>query len=241
MMQVDKYLDGKVILKQPSKGYRAGIDAVLLASAVHPKDNEHILDVGAGAGAVMLCLSYHHPNTWITGLEIQEEMVELNRYNIELNQKEQRLKTFQGSIANPPKELFPNSFHHVVSNPPYFDNGFEAKGKSRSLSRLETDINLTEWIETCIRMVRPRGFLTLIHRAERLDEILATLMTKMGAIKIYPFWPDESKAAKLVLIQARKSVKTDCTLMPGMVLHQEDHSYTNAADAIFRGNQTIEL
>lgn len=243
MTRIDKYLDGKVQLLQPSKGYRAGIDAVLLAVSVHPKKNECVLDVGAGAGAVMQCISAYYPQASITGLELQHEMVELNQRNIELNHKQDTLEVLQGSIFDPPAELEPNSFDHVVTNPPYFDFGEKAlnEDKVKSLSRHVAGSDIGGWLQACGRMVKPRGYLTLIQRVELLDEMLAVLRQKFGGIKIFPLWPGEGVPAKLVLIQARKAVKTECQLLPGLILHGSDQKYTAQAEAIFRGQGILKF
>lgn len=235
MTSLDQFLNGKIQLHQPVKGYRAGIDAVLLASIVNPCKNDRVLDVGAGVGAVMLCLAHRHPEAIISGLEIQPEMVELNQKNIILNHKSKHVSILQGNILNPPEVLPPNSFDHVVSNPPYFDYGLTAQ----SIARHESEIDLVTWISACVRMVKPRGYLTLIHRADRLDEILCALKKKAGGIKIYPLWPSVTEPAKLVIVQARKSVKTPCELLPGLVLHQDNKDYTPQAESVFRGESGL--
>jgi tRNA1(Val) A37 N6-methylase TrmN6 len=243
MTTVDKFLDGRILLTQPAKGYRAGIDAVLLAAAVHPSAGSQVLDVGAGVGAVMLCLSHHHPDVFITGLELQTDMVKLNRQNILLNSKSGKVKIIQGNILEAPVETQPNSFDHVLSNPPYFAYGSEASSddKPKALSRHLADIDLKLWVNACLRMVKPRGHLTLIYRADRLDEIMSILKIKAGGIKIFPLWPTRDTPAKLVLVQARKGVKTACELLPGLLLHQNNKEYTPEAEAVFRGDAILKL
>lgn len=235
----DKYLDGLIHIRQPAKGYRAGIDAILLAAAVHPKKNQKVLDAGTGVGTVMLAIAAFHPKAQLHGLELQPEMARLAAENIRLNQKETHVFLHEGSILSPPKELEPNTFDHVVTNPPYFNFGASAEDIKKTLSRHEQEADLTHWIESCLRMVKPRGYLTMIHRAERLDEILSALTPKSGGIKIYPLWPSENQPAKLILLQARKSVNSECQLLSGMVLHNKDKAYTTQADDIFRGKTRL--
>lgn len=243
MTKIDKYLDGKVMIHQPAKGYRAGIDAVLLSVSVHPEKGQRVLDVGAGVGVVTLCMAYHNPGVEIIGLEIQPHLAELNKSNISLNHKEQDVKILTGSLFNLPEGLEPNSFDHVVTNPPYFDFGSKAlnEDETKSLSRHVMDGDLQSWLEASLRMIKPRGYLTLVHRADQLDQILSILKKKTGGIKIFPLWPGIGQSAKLVIIQARKAVKSECQLLAGMVLHQKDKKYTPEADAIFRGLGTITL
>ncbi len=242
MITTDKFLDGRVLLKQPAKGYRAGVDAVLLAAAVKLKVSDRVLDVGAGVGAVSLCLSYYYPHAQVVGLEIQPPMAVLNQQNIILNQAE-NVSIFEGSILSPPAALVPNSFEHVVTNPPFFDYGPDALSDSdaKATARHEKELDLGTWLTACMRMVKPRGYLTLIHRVDRLDEILTILRVKAGGIKVFPLWPNEQEASKLVIIQVRKGVKTHCQLLRGLVLHEADGQYTRGADSILRGNGRIFL
>lgn len=240
---VDKFLDGKVLIEQPEHGYRAGIDAVLLAAAVRPKPNEKVLDVGAGVGTVMLCLATHYKEITVTGLEIQTDLVELNEQNIQRNQLQGRINIVQGDITSPPKELTPNSFDHVLSNPPFHEYGQQSHSDSaeKALARHMTTVSLKNWIQGCLKYVKPRGHLTLIHRADLTDDIIHYLKPKAGAIKIFPLWPNQDKAAKLVVIQARKSVKSACKILQGLRLHDEEGNYTHQAEAIFRGQAQLEL
>lgn len=243
MTTSDKFLNGKVIVKQPEKGYRAGIDAVLLAAAVHPKASDHILDIGAGVGTVMLCLAALSPNIHITGLEIQPDLVALNQQNISDNHFADRLKIIQGDIMTPPSQIKPNSYDHVISNPPFYAYGQKAysDSKSKSLARHVTSGTVQDWINSCLRFVKPRGYLTLIHRTDQLDDIISALKSKSGEIKIFPLWPDQEKPAKLVIIQARKSVKSGCQLLTGLVLHNGKGKYTKKAVAVFRGKSKLGL
>ncbi|MBP6986561.1 MAG: methyltransferase domain-containing protein [Alphaproteobacteria bacterium] len=237
---IDKYLDGRIYICQPQKGYRAGIDAILLAAAVSPKKSHKVLDVGTGVGTVMLAIASYFPQTQFAGLEIQQELVTLAAENIKRNHQEKNVQIFQGSILSPPDELLPNTFDHVVTNPPYFNFGATTEDLKKTISRHEQNIGIESWIQACIRMVKPRGYLTMIHRAERLDEILKNLTPKTGDIKIFPLWPQKNQAAKLVLIQARKSVNTPCQMLSGLCLHNEDKAYTQKADDIFRGRSRLE-
>jgi tRNA1(Val) A37 N6-methylase TrmN6 len=243
MTSTDKFLDGRILLQQPIRGYRAGIDAVLLASAIHPRDHDKVLDVGCGVGAVMHCISAHHPKSSIVGLELQEDMVSLCRENIALNSKQDSLSIVQGDIFCPPEDLEANSFDHVVSNPPYFDYGAEAGSESsaKSAARHLDQANIAEWVEACLRMVKPRGYFTMIHRANQMDSIVAALKPRAGGITVFPLWPDEQSDAKLVIIQARKGVKSPSRLSAGLVLHKDDKSYTEKAKQLFRGLITLTL
>lgn len=86
----------------------------------------------------------------------------------------------------------------------------------------------------CITMLRPKGTLVVVHRADRLDELLAALRGKVGEVILFPLWPKAGRPAKRILVRARKSVQSPLTLHPGLILHQEDGAYTPDADSVLR-------
>jgi tRNA1(Val) A37 N6-methylase TrmN6 len=86
-----------------------------------------------------------------------------------------------------------------------------------------------------LRMVRPKGTITLIHRADRLDDILTLLAGQAGELTVFPIWPKQGRAAKRIIVRARKGIRTPMSLSPGLVMHEEDGAYTAAADEILRG------
>ena len=85
-----------------------------------------------------------------------------------------------------------------------------------------------------VNMLRPKGTLVLVHRADRLDDLLAALRGRVGEVVICPLWPKKGRAAKRILLRGRKGVASPLTLLPGLVLHEEDGRYTPDADAVLR-------
>ena len=239
----DTLLGGKVIFYQPAEGYRAAIDPVLLAAAVPARAGEHILDLGAGAGAASLCLARRVPGCRVTGLEVDPAMVSIARTNAAENGFGERLSFVVGNVAAPPKELRPQSFDAVMANPPFRAEGSGTPspdaGKQRANEEGEADLRL--WIATALEVLKPRGTLVLIHRADRVDEITALLHGKAGELQILPLWPKAGKPAKRVILRARKGIKTGATMLAGLVLHEADGKYTAAAEAVLRDGQALEF
>lgn len=239
----DRLLDGRVILRQPRDGFRAGIDSVLLAAAVPAIDGVMVLEPGAGVGAAALCLAARVPGCRIAGLELQPELVRLGRENIQLNGAETVVQMTEGDLTQPPAHLTPGSFDHVMMNPPFLAAGrvHAPTDPSRAASHVEGAAGLADWLDFALKMLRPKGSVTLIHRADRLDEALAALTGVTGEIVVFPLWPGHGssgqagKPAKRVIIRARKDIRAPTRLAPGLVLHQDDGSYTTEADAILRG------
>jgi tRNA1(Val) A37 N6-methylase TrmN6 len=237
----DTLLGGGVRLFQPRRGYRAGVDAVLLAAAVPDKAGPRVLELGCGVGAATLCLARREPDWTVTGLEVQPEMAGLARRNVEANDCGDRVAILDGDLLRPPAGLKAGGFDGVMMNPPYqeADHGPLPPHAGRATAHVEGEAVLADWIGTGLRLLKTRGRLVLIHRADRMAEIMTALEGRAGGIEVLPLWPGGGKPAKRVIVRARKGGRAPLTLLPGLVLHQADGSYTPEAEAIFREGAAI--
>lgn len=245
----DAFLGGRVTLLQPVEGYRAAIDPVFLAAAVPAFEGQHVLDAGAGVGAAALCLARRVEGVGVTGIEIQPALAALAAANIERNGLSGRVAVIEGDILDPPPRLVPESFDHVMANPPYLEAGrADAPPDSgKALANVEGaggeggGADLAEWVRFGLDMLVPKGRFTVIHRADRLDALLAALYGRAGEIVVFPLWARAGKPARRVLIQARKAVHGPVHMAPGLVLHAEDGGYTPPAEAVLRGGEGLTL
>ncbi len=240
----DALLDGRLKLRQPKHGYRVAIDPVFLAAAVPAEAGEKVLDVGAGSGAAALCLARRVPGCHVAGIEIGRDMVRLAAENIALNGLGGRVEVVLGDSARPPPGLGPGSFAHVRANPPHLEAGraTPSPAPGRARARVEGGADLGAWVRFCLAMVRPRGSVTFIHRADRLDALLAGLHGRAGGIVVFPLWPGgHGGPAKRVLVRGCKDVQAPTRLVPGLVLHRADGAYTQAAEAVLRHGAALEL
>jgi tRNA1(Val) A37 N6-methylase TrmN6 len=144
---------------------------------------------------------------------------------------------------NPPPRLEPGVFDHVLANPPHLAAGLAMPplDPARAVAHVEGAADLQAWMGFAFAMARPKGTITLIHRADRLDAILAELTGRAGEIVIFPLWPSAGKAAKRVIVRARKGVGTPTRLAPGLVLHEADGRYTAEAEAVLREGRSLGL
>ncbi|MGR3466900.1 MAG: tRNA1(Val) (adenine(37)-N6)-methyltransferase [Shimia sp.] len=206
----DAFLGGRVRAWQPARGYRAGIDALLLAAACPVGPGEDVLELGCGVGVAALCLSAR-TGAAVTGLERQPDYAALARRN--------GVDVIEGDLAAPPTALRQRSFAHVMMNPPYYDPASRLPGTDagREAAHAE-DTPLATWIGTARRRLAPRGMLTVIHRAERLLDLLAALRAGW-AVEVLPLSPRAGRPAKLVLLRARKDGRAPFRLLSPLTLH----------------------
>ena len=230
----DYLLDKKIKIFQPVDGYRASSDAVLLSSLIdNIKPNDSILDVGSGTGGISLCLAYRFNQNPIVGLELQPELAELSNLSAKENNFS-NLIYHNCDIKEKKLPVKPCSFSHVISNPPYSLNDMPSPNQSKALAHNHSGLDLTSWINFCLKMLKPFGFIYLINRAEAITETLSALSKKAGNIQIIPLYSKEGQNAKRVMIIAQKDSKTPAKILPPLYTHSEDGSYTPKAQEILR-------
>lgn len=238
-VQETPLLDGRVRLLQPADGYRTAIDPVLLAAAAPATGWEQALDVGAGTGAVMLCLLARLGRGRVMGLERYDPHADLAEEAIALNGWRGHGGIVRGDVLARPAPVEANAYDLVLSNPPYHGPGSSSPHAGRDVAHRE-EVPLDAWVRFCLRALKPRGTLCLIHRADRLDGLLAALADKAGAVEVIPLWPRQGEAAKRVIVRAVKGRKTPMILHAGLVLHDGDGGYTMAAEKVLRQGLSLD-
>ncbi len=237
----DTLLDGRVRLSQPRRDYRVAIDAVLLAAAIAARPGERVADLGTGVGGAALCLAVRVPGVQVVGLELQPELATLGAANIHANDLSERVSIVVGDVGRPP--FRPGSFDRIMANPPYLRAGAhtQAASRSRAAANGEGEAGLRAWLRCAALAVRPRGFVTVIHRADRLDEVVALMHKDFGGLVLFPVWPRAGVPARRILVTGRRGASSPARLAPGLVLHETDGRFTAQADAVLRGGCALDL
>lgn len=240
----DAFLGGRITLVQPRRGYRAGIDPVLLAAAIPARPGQAVLDLGCGVGAALFCLGARIPGLDLWGLELQPEYAQLARTNARLAGLTARIET--GDIAAPPDTIRQRRFDHVMANPPYFaaGTGPGAADRGRAAARAE-QAPLGAWVAAGLRRLMPGGTLTIVQRADRLPDLLAAGPVLGGTVR--PVAPRTGRVATLVLAQWRKSGRGAFHLAAPLILHEGDrherdgNDYRREVEAILRAAAPLPL
>jgi len=232
----DHLLAKTVSVMQPKSGFRVGTDAVLLAAAVGVNWGR-ILDMGAGVGGVSLCLAQRLDNVQITAVEIDPVMAALAQRNVAANGFDARLRVLCEDVAKMPPVLA-GSYDHVVSNPPYhYSAGTRPRDQRRALAHIGDGLELGDWVTAALWAAKPRGRISFICRADRAAELIH-LFTAAGASEAlqFPLWPRPLMPAARVIVQVRKGINGPGAILPGLVLHNDDGSFTEAASRIMNGD-----
>ncbi|MCC4242321.1 tRNA1(Val) (adenine(37)-N6)-methyltransferase [Thalassospira povalilytica] len=233
----DYLLGGAVTLKQPVDGYRAAVDAVLLAASVsiNSRRDEKILDVGAAVGSAGLCVAKRLEDAKVTGVELQDDLYALFCRNVVENELAGRVNPVHGDINDASLPLVAESFDQVISNPPYYAGGTRPANESRATAHQEGSADLKDWIGFCLKMVRQKGRITLVHRADHLDRIIGLLHGRAGDMTVYPIWSKADSDAPLrVIVSARKGVASPLCMRRGIVLHDAAGAYLRETDILLR-------
>lgn len=240
----DRLLGGRVLLRQPRDGYRAALDPVLLAAAVDVKRGGVVLDAGLGAGAAALCLLARRPDVRVVGIESDAAACALATANAAANGVADRLAVHHRDLAAGRRALGMGRIvvDAAMTNPPFLAAGAAdpSPDAGRRRANLES-VGLAEWIADCTGPLRAKGALTLIHRADRLDDAIVALRgAGLGEIAVLPLWPKADVPARRVLLRARKGVAGMARLLPGLILHGSDGGFTPAAGAVLRDAMVID-
>lgn len=229
-------------LRQSAAGYRAGLDAALLAAACDAADGDRVIEAGCGVGGALLAAATRRPGARFVGLERDAAAAALARENAGLNQLADRVEIVEGDVAAGFRALGLPVFDAMISNPPFFDDprALRAPAPEKSGAWM-ADAGLSAWTAFALKAVREGGSITLIHRADRLADMLALLATKAGSFRIRPVAPFADAPAKRVLVRAIKTGKAPLVLLPALVMHERDGGKHSAqAEAILRGEAALE-
>ena len=214
----DSFLGGGIRIWQPKKGYRAGIDPILLAASVNVNAGQKVLDLGCGVGTASFAIGYRVKNVELYGIEIQKVFADL----ADLNSKENGIE-FQvecTNISNLSSNITSKNFDHVIANPPYFDRKSSVRGINVSKEKSFGDTRpISEWLKVAAKRAKPKGFVHFIVRSDRLMEIFTNMPNSLGSLVITPVISRKNENAKLTILHAKKNGRAGFVISSPIVLH----------------------
>lgn len=215
---------------QNTEGFCFGIDAVLLSDfAKEIKNNSKVLDLGTGTGILSILLSAKTNIEKIYGIEIQQEVANMATRSVELNNLQNKIEIINKNIKEIEKNFQKNYFDAIVTNPPYkkIETGKINERENKYISRHEVTATLKDFIKISFNLLKDKGNLYMVHRPERLAEIIYTLKeNKLEPKKIRFVYSNYEQEAKLVLIKAVKNAKEFLTVEKPLIIYKEDGEYT---------------
>jgi tRNA1(Val) A37 N6-methylase TrmN6 len=242
----DAALGGRLILRQPLRGHRFGHDAILLAAAVAARSGERAVDLGAGVGTAGLAMARRVDGLAVTLVEIDPVLAGLARDNAARNDLAARvhavcLDVRAAAAAFDAVGLAAGSADHVLMNPPFNPPHNPSPDRRRRAAHIASDDTLLLWLHTAARLLRPAGAVTLIWRADGLDQALAEVAEDFGAVTVLPIHPKPDSPAVRVLLRGEKDRNRPLTRLPGFVLADADGSPTAQAENVLREGAALPL
>ncbi|MGH7122278.1 MAG: tRNA1(Val) (adenine(37)-N6)-methyltransferase [Acetobacteraceae bacterium] len=233
-------LGGRVRYRQPDEGFRSGIEPVLLAASVPAMPTDRVLEAGTGAGAGLLCLAARVPGVGGTGVERDPALANLAGWNFAANGFT-ALSAVAADIESPEAGLAKGElFDHAFANPPWHPATGTAPHHPAKTAAKRGGEKLGAWITALVSRLRPRGTLCLVLPAAQVPQALAAA-AQSGSPLLFPLWPKQGRAAKLVLLRVTQGGHGPLRLLAGLVLHREDGRFTAAAEAILRDGAALDI
>jgi tRNA1(Val) A37 N6-methylase TrmN6 len=242
----DAFLGGRLRLRQPKSGHRAGHDAMLLAAATAARAGDRVVDFGAGVGAAGLALATRISGIRLVLVEIDEVLAELAHDNAASNAIEAKVIAMDlasGADAFARAGLAPDSVDVVLMNPPFNDSKRHRSSpdRSREIAHMAETATLEGWIHAARRILKSAGVLTLIWRADGLAEVLAALDRGFGSLAILPVHGNAATPAIRVLVRAIKGGRAPTALYPALLLNDESGVPNKQVAEILAGSGALPL
>jgi tRNA1(Val) A37 N6-methylase TrmN6 len=242
----DAFLGGRLHLRQPKSGHRAGHDAMLLAAATPARPGQRVVDFGAGVGAAGLAVARRVAGIELVLVEIDAGLADLARENAAANAIPAEIIVLDVTSAADvfaASGLTPDSVAVVLMNPPFNDPARHraSPDQARSVAHVATATTLESWVHASRRILKSGGVLSLIWRADGLAEVLAALDRGFGSLAILPVHADAASPAIRVLVRATKGGKAPTQIHAALLLNDESAVPNKQVQDILAGKGVLPL
>lgn len=239
MMDVVNDLLGYKNLKivQNNRMFSFSLDSVLLPNFVTINKNvKNILDIGCGNAPIPIILSTL-TSAKIKGVEIQKDVALLAKKSVELNNLNDQIEIINDDINEIAKTIPTESFDIITCNPPYFKvikNSNLNQSDYKTIARHEVTLNIEVLCKISKKLLKNKGLLALVHRPERLLEILEALKrNNLEPKKIQFIYPKINSEANMLLIEAKKNGNSGLKVLEPIFVHEDNGEYTKQVKKFF--------
>jgi tRNA1(Val) A37 N6-methylase TrmN6 len=243
----DGFLNNRLKILQPRKGYRAGLDAVMVAAAVPALPGDKIFEAGIGTGVAALCLASRVPDIQVTGVETNPDYVGLAKANAERNGFEKTISIVTGNMTELPDMIatgqISNGFDHAFANPPYREKGRSRapKDPGRANAHVSDMDTIAAWTEQMVALVKEGGTVTLILPPEIEEAFRSLPIVGSHQLTILPLVARDGAPAIRIVHQLVKGASPNVKTAAGLILHENDGRHTSAADHILRAGGALAI
>jgi tRNA1Val (adenine37-N6)-methyltransferase len=227
---------GGIYVIQKKDAFRFGVDAVLLANFARIKRGMNVIDLCTGTGIIPFILAGKTEASFITGIEIQEEMVEMANRSTKYNNLTRRVRFINGDLKDTTllKEL--PRVDIVTVNPPYklLNSGIINTNDKNAIARHEICCTLEDVIIACRLLLKDNGRMFMVHRPERLADILCLMRKhKIEPKVIRMIHPNTKKAPNIVLIEGQRDGGSFLKWERPLYVYDDEGGYSEEIDKIY--------
>jgi tRNA1Val (adenine37-N6)-methyltransferase len=233
---VETLFGGRLKILQKKKGYRYTIDSILLAHFIELKEEERLLELGAGSGVISLVLAFRNPSIRITGIEIQEGLAGMAGRSILLNGLEDRVEIFHGDARNAGDYAEARSFDVAVFNPPYrkMGTGRVNPREEKALARHEVAGSVKDFLRTARHALKPGGRVCLIYPCSRMVEALHRMRSeKLEPKRLRMVHSRPESRGDFILVEGMKDGGEELSVLPPLLIYEADGGYSEEMETLF--------
>jgi tRNA1Val (adenine37-N6)-methyltransferase len=234
---LDDIVGGRLKILQKARGYRFSLDALLLAHFVDLQPGDQVLEMGAGSGVVSLILADRWEGITLTGIDIQEEAVDMAARSVAINALAHKIALHRVDVRRIRDAFTHGSFDVVVANPPYrkINSGRINADRQKAIARHEIAGTIRDFSQAAGYILKPAGRVYFIYPATRMVELLCLLREALIEPKrLRMVYSHQNEAGQFVLLEGVKEGGEELEVMPPLFIYEKNGAYGAEMAGIFK-------